>query len=50
MIQKKEFVKQILISREQYDEIIEYKNELSATNKYHTSTRDTPRNQLTMDI
>ena len=42
---KKESVKQILISQELYDEIIDYKNELTATNKYHTSTRDTPRDQ-----
>ena len=42
---KKESVKQILISQELYDEIIEYKNELTATKKYHASTRDTPRDQ-----
>ena len=40
---KKETVKQILISQELYDEIIEYKNKLTVTNKYHTSTRDTKR-------
>ena len=42
----KEYVKQILISQELYDEIIDYKNELTATNNYHTSTRDTPRDQI----
>ena len=42
----KETVKQILISQELYDEIIEYKNELTTSNKYHTSTRDTPSDKL----
>ena len=35
---KKESVKQILISQELNNEIIDYKNELNTTNKYHTST------------
>ena len=43
---KKESVKQILISQELYNKIVDYKNELTATNKYHTSTRDTPRDQI----
>ena len=46
MIQRKNLKKkQILISQELYDKIIEYRNELTATNKYRTSTRDTPRDQ-----
>ena len=43
---KKESVKQILISQELYNKIIEYKNELTTTNKYQSSTRDTPRDQI----
>ena len=42
---KKESVKQILISQELYDEMVDYQNELTATNKYHTSTRDASRDQ-----
>ena len=38
--------KQILISQELYEEIIEYKNRLSVSNKYHKSTRDTPRDKF----
>ena len=37
--------KQILISQELYEEIIEYKNRLCASNKYHKTTRDTPRDK-----
>ena len=37
--------KQILISQELYEEIIEYKNRLCAFNKYHKTTRDTPRDK-----
>ena len=37
--------KHILISQELYEEIIEYKNRLCASNKYHKSTRDTPRDK-----
>ena len=43
---KKESIKQILISQELYNEIIEYKNKMATTNKYHASTRDTPRDQI----
>ena len=42
----KECVKQILISQELYDEIVDYKNELTATNYYHKSTRETSRDQI----
>ena len=37
--------KQILISQELYEEIIEYKNRLCASNKYHKTTRDAPRDK-----
>ena len=37
--------KHILISQELYEEIIEYKNRLCASNKYHKSTRNTPRDK-----
>ena len=47
---KKESAKQILISQELYDEIIDYKNELTVTNKYHSSTRDTQDIKLIMNI
>ena len=37
--------KHILISQELYEEVIEYKNRLCASNKYHKSTRDAPRDK-----
>ena len=37
--------KHILISQELYEEIIEYKNRLCASNKYHKTTRDIPRDK-----
>ena len=43
---KKESVKQILISQELYDEIVDYQNELNTSKKYHVSARDTPRDQF----
>ena len=39
-------IKHILISQELYEEIIEFKNELSSSNRYHKSTRETPRDML----
>ena len=38
---KKESVKQILISQELYDEVVDYKNELTATNKSYIDKRHT---------